>query len=264
MSCADNTLRTMASKCKCCCNSISNSEFVTCSGQCNELFHIKCVSVNKMMLNAINACPNIHWYCHDCNAGNRNIAASIDNINAAIGGLTKSLSENLPQFVDGFKSQMERFVDTFNSTTISMIGNLMSASSNCSADDRRVCSDEGQVTASTCKSKLESSHCDDDGPLKSVVLSNIGKDVTADYLVDYLSDKLKIGRDKLRVSMLLPSSRSFEEVTFLQFKVTMPQVYYSSIVCAKLWPRNVHIRDFIFKSRKIETVTVSKRQFLNL
>lgn len=67
----------MASKGDCCSNPLLNSDFVTCAGLCNGLFHIKCVGVNKQMLNTINTCANIHWYCHECNAENRNISAAI-------------------------------------------------------------------------------------------------------------------------------------------------------------------------------------------
>lgn len=258
----------MASKCKCCSNSILNSEFVTCSGQCNELFHIKCVAVNKLMLNAINACPNIHWYCHECNAGNRNISASIDRINEAIGGLTGSLSKDLLQFVDGFKTQMEKFTDAFSTAIVPPISNFKSVSSKSSSDAGRACGDDGPEMISACKSKLNSFHCTspvasryNKEPLKSVVLSNIGKDVSTEYLKDYLSDKLRIARDKLSVSLLLPSDRSFDEMSYLQFKVTVPEINYSSVVCPKLWPTNVHVRDFVFKHRKNGTVT--RRQFLD-
>lgn len=240
----------MASNCKCCSSPILNSEFVCCSGQCNEMFHIKCVAVNKVMLNAINACPNIHWYCHGCNAGNRNISATIDRINEAIGGLTNSLSKDLVQFVDGFKTQMENFTDTFGSAVVSQISSLVSVSSVAASNNM---SADAELPSGHDVPRYEKE------PFKSVVISNIGKDVTTDCLQDYLTDKLKIGKDNLSVSLLLPPDRSFEEITFLQFKVTIPEVNYSSVVCPKFWPTNVHVRDFVFKNRK--KVTVTKRQF---
>lgn len=88
------------------------ADFVSCSGVCSQLFHIKCVAVNKSMLSAINTCPNIHWYCHECNKENRSISGSIDRINDAIVQLTNSLSGDLLQFVNGFKTVMDKFIGT--------------------------------------------------------------------------------------------------------------------------------------------------------
>lgn len=251
----------MASKCKCCSNQIMNSEFVSCAGLCNELFHIKCVAVNKQMLNSINACPNIRWYCDVCNASNRNMSTSMDQIKDAIGHLSTTLSKDLLQFVGGFTTQMEKFTEKFSSAIVSQVN----VTSNNSAENMNVCAygnDQVKNSSETTPHHELSvaSHYDKE-PLKSLVISNIGKDVTVDCLEDYLSGKLNIGKDKLSVSLLLPINRSVESMKFFQFKVTVPEVNYGSVNCPKFWPPNVRVRKFVFKNRKTECVT--KKRFLD-
>lgn len=108
----------MASMCKSCNNIISNSEFITCAGLCGEYFHIKCVAVTKPMLAAVSNCPNIHWYCHSCNDGKRNISSVINEINESIEHLSSSLSNNLLQFLNGFKNLMDKLFETIGTINI--------------------------------------------------------------------------------------------------------------------------------------------------
>lgn len=131
---------TMTSKCNSCNNAILNADFISCAGACKEMFHIKCVAVNKSMLNAVNTCPNIHWYCHECNGGNRNISASIDRVIASIGSLTNSLSSDLIQFVNGFSTLTENLMSTISLSTRSD-GQSLTASP-------KKCSHEGNVRSS--------------------------------------------------------------------------------------------------------------------
>lgn len=90
----------MATKCFTCKESILNADFIKCEGLCAEKFHSKCAAMNKTMLNAVSSCPNIHWFCHDCNSGNKTINGSIDNLRSAVDVLTKSMSSDL---LTGFK-----------------------------------------------------------------------------------------------------------------------------------------------------------------
>lgn len=259
---------TMASKCYKCSGSITNSDFVSCAGICQQLFHIKCVGVHKSMLNAVNTCPNIYWFCHDCNSGNRNIAASVDRINESIGLLTKSLSGDLVAFVHGFQSLTENLMSTIGAAVVSNSTNSITTSPS-------DCSDEGIVhsynvspvselmdQSSRVKNNVKShdiAHHDRES-YKSVVVSNIGKDVTADYLTDYLVDKLNVVRGKTRVSLLLPADRTMDGLKFFQYKITVPEDKYSVIMCPNSWPPDVCVRDFVHK-RKIDVVP--NRKFMD-
>lgn len=247
----------MASKCNCCRNQILNAEFVSCAGACKELFHIKCVAVTKSMLHAVQTCPNIHWYCHECNNGSRNISTSTDQINDAIGVLTNSLSGNLIQFVNNYKSSTETFMDTISTTIVpngsSVITMAQKENVHTRNDDPVLMSLESNIKRS--HSVAATTHCDG-GPLRTVVVSNIGKDITVDYLTDYLVDELKVNKEMIHLSLFLPYGKTVEDLKFLQYKITLPEANYSAVMCSELWPKNVRVRDFfVGQTKKVEGVT---------
>jgi len=218
------------------------------------------------MLNTINACANIHWYCHECNAANRNISAALDRINDVVGLMTNSLSKDLGQFVGGFKEQMEKFTDIFSSAVVSKITSVSSNGSGDNTMERNCDDDPGNISTYESEMKTSSpatliSDQFDEEPPRSIVISNIGKDVSADHLKGYLSDKLKIGKDKLNVYLLLPSNRTVDNLSFLQYKVVIPEATYRLVVNPKFWPANVRVRDFVLKKRKTQCVT--KQNFLD-
>lgn len=256
--------------CNCCRKPISNADFVSCAGSCKELFHIKCVAVTKQMLNAVNACPNIHWHCNECNNGNRSIAQSLDQINDAIDLLRESLSGDLIQFVNGFTSLTETFIKSLpvpDGSTVTPVVPLNSCPPK-NDDVRELKKDSTPMSTeqSSCKPKTIDSHCTTaiasryiDEPVKSVVVSNIGKDITGDFLSDYIADKLVVAKERINLTLLLPAGKSIRELNFLQFKVTVPDDKYDAIMCPGTWPENIHVRDFVYKEKNLNGV--SKQHF---
>lgn len=264
----------MAAKCYSCSNGIMNSEFITCAGVCGENFHTKCVSVNKAMLNAVTNCPNIHWYCHDCNDGKRHISATINGINDAIARLSSSLSKDLKQFLDGLNLLMANIlgsIGTMNTVrNVSDLSDLPNDTSQLGKDHQK---QYKHADVPDCHSKvvpdpnfvvdsLPLSHTDCHYHSKSVVVSNIGKDVTMDYLKNYLVDKLGIEKEMINLSLLLPTGRTMQDVNFIQYKVTIPDANYSSILSPVIWPKDVRVRDFIHKQRK--NIGIAKQSFLEM
>lgn len=86
------------------------------------------------------------------------------------------------------------------------------------------------------------------GHMKSVVVSNIGKSISAEYLTNYLVDEIKIDRTDVRMSLLFPAGRSMQDVTSLQYKITIPAANYAVIMKPETWPKNVRVRDYLPKS----------------
>jgi len=228
------------------------------------------------MLNAVNTCPNIHWYCHECNSGNRNISASIDRINDAIGLLTSSLSGDLVQFVNGFKNLTEQFMKTVCHTVtaapqkaiISVVNENPTPMPSPSferkdyesiLDETNNHSTSSTLEQCTFESSKNRLNCE---ASRSVVVSNIGKDITEEYLIDYLSDELDISREKIGVSLLLPAGKTIDVLNFLQFKITIPESKYFAIMDPMSWPTRVRVRDFVFKAKRIYNV-VPKLKFLS-
>lgn len=89
-----------------------NAEFITCGGLCGELFHSKCAGLSKSMLTAVSNCPNMHWFCHDCNNEKLNLSSAVDGMKKAIDRLASSLSSDLLQFLNGFKLLMDKLFET--------------------------------------------------------------------------------------------------------------------------------------------------------
>lgn len=84
---------------------------------------------------------------------------------------------------------------------------------------------------------------------KRVVVSSIGKDVTMDLLRNYLLDKLGIEKDKIQLELLLPTGRTVQDLNYLQYKITIPDGSYSSIMSPDTWPQFVRVRHFVYKRR---------------
>jgi len=218
------------------------------------------------MLNAVTNCPNIHWFCHDCNSKNRNVSASIDRINESIGLLTTSLSGDLIQFVDGFKSLTENFMETISTAALSKATSFYSLSSPSACSDKEIVrmSDIGGTPDHLLEKSVKIPQCTTPAhggsAYKTVVVSNIGNDVTAECLVDYLRGKLHVVKEEINVSLLLPVARTVNDLSFLQYKVTIPKDKYGEIMCLKIWPPNIRVRDFVYKRR---ITGVSKQNFLS-
>lgn len=87
-------------------NPVVTPEFIR-SGACGAVYHQKCAAVTRHMLIFVNNRPNIHWDCHVCNDGNRGVATPIDRMNETIGSLSSSLSGDLWQFINNFKSLID-------------------------------------------------------------------------------------------------------------------------------------------------------------
>lgn len=250
----------MATKCKSCDNAVMNSEFITCAGLCGEIFHIKCVGVSKSMLTAVASCPNIHWYCHNCNNGKRNISSSVDNMKDSIDRLASSLSSDLLQFLNGFKLLTDRLFKTISSVKILHNGTKVADSENV-ASHRENGQCEDYDTSKThaqfvVDSNVKQNLITASEPLKSVVVSNIGKGISEDYLRDYLVDELKIEKAKIHSSLLLPPGKTVDDMYFLQYKVTIPEVKYKSIIAPNTWPRHVRVRDFVYKPKNGVAVSI--------
>lgn len=86
------------------------------------------------------------------------------------------------------------------------------------------------------------------GNMKSVVVSNIGKNISSEYLTNYLVDEIKVDRNDVWMSLLLPAGRSEQDVSSLQYKLTIPEAHYSVVMKPETWPKDVRVRDFCPKT----------------
>lgn len=209
-------------------------------------------------------CPNIHWYCHTCNDSNRSVSSSIDRMNEAIGLLANSLSGDLSTFINNFSVVMDKFIGSIGSINL-MQNSMNDVPATATSHEQKLDSNENtnfidRSAQRSIQSNVEQCHHDevrvigDSVQRKSVVVSNIGKDVSADHLCRYLVDKLKISKDFVSLSLLLPSGKTIDDVTFLQYKLTVPASMYKSVMCSDSWPKNVRLRDFVYKPKNLNVV----------
>lgn len=78
------------------------------------------------------------------------------------------------------------------------------------------------------------------------MVSNIGNNITADYLIHYLSTELNIKKEEIRITSLANNRHEFSSS---QYRVSTPERHYDTLMTSSTWPRNVKIRDYVFKSR---------------
>lgn len=250
-----------------------NAEFIKCDGSCGQFFHSKCAALNKTTLNAITSNANVHWFCHHCNNGNLTVANSILDLKESMSEMSKALSTNLGNFTEGFKTFAEMLIgntannsqfrsQTTNSRIISSPA-VHRTSSNQKRRREELVSDpepRKKIILGANEQNRTIAAAVIDAPIgerrKSVVVSNVNKSVTAEYLADYLANELNAAKEDFRVTRLHSSRTNF---TSLQYRISTPEAHYDRLMHPNTWPINIKIRDFVFKR---QDRGVSERHFL--
>lgn len=269
----------MSTKCFTCTKPIINGDFIKCEGTCAEKFHSKCVSLNRTTLNAIGSCPNIHWFCHECNNGNKAIGTSIDNMRNAVDGLTKSLSSDL---LGGFKLLTDTLASSLSSIHRSSIS-LPAEDSNSSKRRREdATNDYGSEDTLTVKKtrftvnpfspniksnepSVATVHVSDTKTVerrRSIVVSNIGKGTSPECLTDYLSNEISVDASEIKTTLLKNARIADNEMKFLQFRISVPENMYNRVRASGTWPKGVQVRDYVF-NRRGGSAAVSREIFLS-
>lgn len=271
----------MSTKCFACTEAISSCDFIKCEGICGQKFHSKCVSLNKTTLNAIISCPNIHWLCHDCNNGNKMMNASIDNLTSAVDNLKQSMTSDL---LAGFKLLTESLSTTLSATIRTPL------SADCKNPTKRRRNEyeveEEPMTRSkrfanafnnnpdkhrsfTIRNPNETRNSNFAVPetnrRKSIVISNIDRNISPEYLDNYLSKELTIDKSTIRTTLLKPTGIADESLKFVQFRISVPESVYSRARAQDTWPNGVRVRDYVFNRRGRSNLlpSVSEENFLS-
>lgn len=262
----------MASKCKVCNDEITSTEFVKCHGTCANVFHSKCVMISKTLLNALCGNPNIRWYCHDCHINNSNFASSMNEIKTSIGQLSCSLSSDLGRFLNSMSEMTKCVTDSIKSlsTATGERRSTPEISSKRRREEtfqsnprkfRRVARQSSNISPSSTTNDGHESNLDS---RKSIVVSNIAPDITADALKKFLVSKLAIDEENIKITTLMPRSLKSSDVKFMQFRISTPESVYESVRSQSIWPTGVRVRDFVFKRAKAtqpSTPPVEKSKF---
>lgn len=262
----------MSVNCFSCSEPVSNAEFIKCEGICAATFHSKCVSLNKTTLNAIASCPNVHWMCNECNIGGKTISRSIDDMRTAVDCLTKSLTSDL---LSGFKMLTDTLATTIASnhqSSISSGRNVFNPSKRRREEESNSsdCDDEQYTMKKSFKGNAIVSHnmvaAHDLGESrKSIVISNIDKEIAPGYLTKYLSRELGVEESEIRATLLKPVRLAESDIKFLQYRISVPLSVYSIAKMPETWPIGVKVRDYIYNRNRNNVVNkiVSKESFLS-
>lgn len=260
----------MASICLTCSESIMGPEFIKCEGLCCQLFHTKCVGVNKSTLNAITSNSNVHWYCNACNNERVDVSSSINNLKQSMDQLTSSLASNLSKFTSGFTSLSENLIA--NIASQSNVDNIQRVSEiRINANNKRQRDESSDTTSLIMPKKriiLGSNSRDrsiaavdnaernigNQNRRKSVVVSNISQTITAEYLTTYLATELNVAKESVRVTLISNCSSRFNA---LQYRVSAPECNFNALMSSETWPNSVRVREYIFKSRNNGGVPIS-------
>lgn len=269
----------MASKCFSCNEPILNSEFIKCEGICCQLFHSRCVSLNKTTLNAITSNANVHWFCHDCNDGSRNVSTAINGLKSSVDQLTNSLAVDLSSLAKGFKTLTENLLGSISNLTKSNAAPLQKHSNDIIRSNnkrgREESTDDTNANLPRQKKIILGTNEDDRSIAaaynvnkdnitndmkvvherrKSVVVTNINSSITPEYLINYLTKILKIDKEKIKVTLLTTNNKKPNQRTFnsLQYRISTPESKYEDLMTPSTWPVNVRVRDYFFKQRNNE------------
>lgn len=235
----------MASKCKTCNEEILSPDFIKCYGTCSSVFHSKCVSIGKTLLNALGGNANIRWYCHDCHVNDYNVASSMNEIKSSIGQLSSSLSSDLGKFLNSMSDMTKMVSDSirFLSTSNSHKNDSAIVDSTKRRRDehhppipgkfRRIAtqsSNHHRMSQPNAINYDGSNSHESTDKRKSIVVSNISPNISIDELINFVSSKLKIDRDSVRITTLMPRSVKADELKFMQYRVSVPDRIYNSEV----------------------------------
>lgn len=242
----------MASLCAKCQTEILNAEFIECDGACCSKFHTKCVAINKTTFNAITSCPNIYWYCHSCIEvkNSQNVTNIKDDMNEMMKSLTNCL-------MTGFAMMTEKIVENVSSRTCVTVNSTNDSSRKRRRDDDDNATPVAARRRFIGRSNDKNSSCAvanaDDIPQgesrKSLVVWNIDKNISSDHIVDYLAGVLEIVKESIRVTPLTPSGRNINDLTFMQYRVSVPTSIYHRALSGTTWPKGVRVREFWYSKR---------------
>lgn len=94
-------------------------------------------------------------------------------------------------------------------------------------------------------------------PLKSVVVSQLHPNTTDAKLVDFIVRKLAVNGDVIKTKALIPRDLKRDELSFISYKLMVPESLYKSILSAALWPKGIVVRDFVPSFRQRQQTGVS-------
>lgn len=88
--------------------------------------------------------------------------------------------------------------------------------------------------------------------VKSMVASRFAPQTDASKVLTYVIKNLSLPDDSnvVTVRSLAPRGRPIAELTFVSFKITVPEEYFDKLMSPEFWPANTTIREFELRASK--------------
>lgn len=217
--------------------------------RCDSTIHLKCYGFTAKTVKIVDETPNFLLVCDLC------IVAPIKwtDISKDIASV-KSTIDDIKQIVTkDSKTSKSAFGD------VKLTDNVTPVLTR-SVKRRRF---DGKITAATPAKKIVGTNNNSNALLsveqtKAIVVSQLHPNTTEDNVKKFVRDNINVGDDVvINVKSLIPKDRSLNELSFISFKLVVPESLYSSILSADFWPTGVTVRDFIPGSSRRRPTGVS-------
>ncbi|KAK5640274.1 hypothetical protein RI129_011085 [Pyrocoelia pectoralis] len=193
---AENEDDSNSNSCAYCKKAIDKNNFIQCSGICNSVYHNDCAQVKESVVNALNACDAIKWYCNECNSniGELNLMHMLGTIKSTI---ISAMEVKLNEVLKVFENNLLQKLTTVDKDKISP---AIVADKNLFTNLTPNCKSNNIITntsySAISKKRQDTNTCVKEGPIREIS-SKVTKENTAadgkqfDYVVIKAKDSEK-------------------------------------------------------------------------
>lgn len=215
--------------------------------RCKSVIHLKCYNINKTTAKMINESPNLLLLCDSCVVENKmyfEITNDIAEVKKVVDNINRVVSEQAEIPV----KMVARNKRPSDDSTPVMTN---------SVKRRRF---QQQVEKQTPVNKIVGTNSANDlrsvEAMKHVVVSQLHPETTEEELVDFVKKKLDTDAE-IRAKPLIPKDRNREDLSFITFKLLVPESIYCSVLSPELWPKGITVRDFVPGFKRKQSTGVS-------
>lgn len=197
------------------------------NSSCNALYHARCVGIPRNLLKLITKNKYVFFYCDACSA-------------------------------DPFKVQVTPTVtisDQILSNQSSVTGDNISEQLVCIQDSVMIHTPQRKTAKKdpiVVGSAVENSGLRVAKPRKFLVASLFHPSTDPENLSNFLKEKLSVASEStvVRVHKLVPAGKDLATLDYVSFKVVVPGDLFTVLLSPSIWPKGVHVREFVHRSRK--------------
>lgn len=282
----------MTEVCGSCALALGKEDSVYCYGACIQAFHMKCTGLDRSASKIFKSCSNIKWVCNDClktdqphltneikTSFSEEIKTEINNAVAPFLSVAKTMQEFMPKVME-LVSQKPSYKDCLDIKSYEAFPAINQRNSG-----RRDRSPErmknditpnygalfrdklvfGKAESSTSKItgvKVVARPPPSTRPdTRKIFVSRLEPTTScADIIEHLMSKKLIDDANDIICTKLVKKDANLGELTFVSFKLDVPERLFVAINNPLMWPDSVAIREFVdTPARPRAVATISKK-----